>query len=261
MAGYTRQSAANIVAGQVVRAAPLNLEFDTLQTAFSAATGHTHDGTTGSGPKILLTGANGISGILPAANGGTGFNSLSAAGIVTLTGTETLTNKTFTDATTTFQDDADNTKKMKFELSNFTTATTRIFTLPNATTTLYGRANILGFVGQSAGVPTGSILEAGSTANGNYIYYADGTAICWISSMAGSGNTSTVAGSVFKSADFTWSFPIIFTANPTVSGGVRSTTRWIAFGASTTTACDWSCFSYVNATVPNAMLMAVGRWF
>ena len=61
MAGYTRQSSANIITGEIIRAAPLNLEFDTLQTAFNATTGHTHDGTTGSGPKILLTGANGVS--------------------------------------------------------------------------------------------------------------------------------------------------------------------------------------------------------
>jgi len=143
MAGYTRQSSANIITGEIIRAAPLNLEFDTLQTAFNATTGHTHDGTTGSGPKILLTGANGVSGILPAANGGTGAASLSAAGLVTLTGTETLTNKTITtptitlkDTLTTFEDNSDSTKKMQFELSGITTATTRTFTAPDVSGTL-----------------------------------------------------------------------------------------------------------------------------
>lgn len=50
---------------------------------------------------------------------------------VTLTGTETLTNKTFTDSTTFFQDNLDNTKKAQFELSNIATATTRTYTLPD----------------------------------------------------------------------------------------------------------------------------------
>lgn len=50
---------------------------------------------------------------------------------VTLTGTQTLTNKTVTDATFTIQDDADNTKKAQFQASGITTATTRTYTLPN----------------------------------------------------------------------------------------------------------------------------------
>lgn len=50
---------------------------------------------------------------------------------VTLTGAQTLTNKTVTDATFTIQDDADNTKKAQFQASGITTATTRTYTLPN----------------------------------------------------------------------------------------------------------------------------------
>lgn len=136
MAGYTRQSSANIVTGEIIRAAPLNLEFDTLQTAFSAGSGHTHDGTTGSGPKILLTGANGVSGILPIANGGTGSSTLAGAGLVTPSDTQTLTNKTFTDNSTFFQDNSDNTKKLQFELSGITTATTRTLTIPDESGTV-----------------------------------------------------------------------------------------------------------------------------
>lgn len=50
---------------------------------------------------------------------------------VTLTGTETLTNKTFTDNTTFFQDNLDNTKKAQFDLSSIATTTTRTYALPN----------------------------------------------------------------------------------------------------------------------------------
>jgi len=52
MAGYVRQSAASIITGETVTAAPLNAEFNQLVAAFHATTGHTHDGSTGGGPKI-----------------------------------------------------------------------------------------------------------------------------------------------------------------------------------------------------------------
>ena len=52
MAGYTRQSAADIVPTAVVRSAPVNAEFNALRDAFSASTGHKHDGTAAEGPYI-----------------------------------------------------------------------------------------------------------------------------------------------------------------------------------------------------------------
>ena len=52
MAGYSRQSAADIVANAVIKAAPVNAEFNAIRDAFAAASGHTHDGTTGSGAFV-----------------------------------------------------------------------------------------------------------------------------------------------------------------------------------------------------------------
>lgn len=43
---------------------------------------------------------------------------------------------------------------------------------------LYGTGNLLGTVSQSSGVPTGSVIERGSNANGEYVRFADGTQIC-----------------------------------------------------------------------------------
>jgi hypothetical protein len=68
--GYTRQSAAEIEDGATIEAVDLENEFDAIQAAFNATTGHSHDGTTGEGPKISLT--TSITGILPVANGGFG---------------------------------------------------------------------------------------------------------------------------------------------------------------------------------------------
>ena len=70
MAGYIRQSVADIINGAEITAPPLNAEFNQLVAAFSASSGHTHTGATGDAPKINLT--TSVSGVLPAANGGTG---------------------------------------------------------------------------------------------------------------------------------------------------------------------------------------------
>lgn len=53
---YTRQSSAEIVDGQVIQADDFNAEFNQLQSAFNATTGHTHDGTAGEGGPITKIG-------------------------------------------------------------------------------------------------------------------------------------------------------------------------------------------------------------
>jgi hypothetical protein len=70
MAGYTRQSTGSIINGSPITAPPLNTEFNQLQAAFSATTGHSHDGSSGNSPKINL--ATSIVGFLPAEHGGIG---------------------------------------------------------------------------------------------------------------------------------------------------------------------------------------------
>ena len=54
MAGYTRQSSADIIATAVVRANPINVEYNALRDAFSASTGHKHDGTAAEGAYVPL---------------------------------------------------------------------------------------------------------------------------------------------------------------------------------------------------------------
>jgi hypothetical protein len=55
--GYTRNDTANNIAdGNVINASDLDGEFDAVQAAFNASTGHAHDGTTGEGPQIQTAG-------------------------------------------------------------------------------------------------------------------------------------------------------------------------------------------------------------
>lgn len=52
MAGYTRQAAANIATGSVIDADDFNDEYNQIQSAFNASTGHSHDGTAAEGSSI-----------------------------------------------------------------------------------------------------------------------------------------------------------------------------------------------------------------
>jgi len=54
MAGYARQSVADIVANEVIKAAPINAEFNALRDAFLVASGHKHDGSATEGAYVSL---------------------------------------------------------------------------------------------------------------------------------------------------------------------------------------------------------------
>ena len=57
MTGYTRNDTTNNIAnGNVINAADLDGEFDAIQSAFDASTGHAHDGTVGGGAPIEALG-------------------------------------------------------------------------------------------------------------------------------------------------------------------------------------------------------------
>lgn len=86
-----------------------------------------------------------------------------------LTDTQSPTNKTFNNTTTltikdtlfTLQDDSDTTKQAKFQLSGITTATTRTYTLPNASSTLADIATAQTFTNKTITAPaiTGGTID------------------------------------------------------------------------------------------------------
>jgi hypothetical protein len=106
---------------------------------------------------VALGDTNAVSGTLTVPNGGTGgttftsgnllqgngTSAISATAIatstlLTTTNTQTVSNKSFIDATTLIIDDLDNTKIFKFQASSISTGTTREYTVPNEDTTLVG---------------------------------------------------------------------------------------------------------------------------
>jgi hypothetical protein len=54
MAGYTRQSVADIIANAVIKAAPVNAEYNAIRDAFAFSGGHKHDGSSTEGAYVPL---------------------------------------------------------------------------------------------------------------------------------------------------------------------------------------------------------------
>jgi len=54
MAGYSRQSVADIIANAVIKAAPVNAEYNAIRDAFAFVGGHKHDGSSTEGAYIPL---------------------------------------------------------------------------------------------------------------------------------------------------------------------------------------------------------------
>jgi hypothetical protein len=127
----------------------------------------------------------------------------------------------------------------------------------------YRRANILGGVSQSGGVPTGAAIERGNNANGQFVRYADGTQICW-QHIASFASTEIASGSIWMSEEGTWTFPAAFSAAPTCSGNVRSSAaaRWLNARPAGTTNAAIRVLSSVSSTGAVIVdMLAVGRWF
>lgn len=89
---------------------------------------------------------------------------------VSVSGAQTLTNKTVTDATFTIQDDLDNTKKAQFQASGISAATTRAYTLPDVNGTLVttgdtGSVTNTMLAGSIADTKLNTIESAGKVSN------------------------------------------------------------------------------------------------
>ena len=111
----------------------------------------------------------------------------------------------------------------------------------------YGPGNLLGTVALSGGVPTGAVLEQGSTGDGDWLRLADGTQICW---AARTGSSS-------------WTFPQPFDAPPVVSlTSTESAPRMLAataLSASTVTPVSYDAAG-VAQPGDGVACLAVGRW-
>jgi hypothetical protein len=139
--------------------------------------------------------------------------------------------------------------------------TVRASNLLRGTSQVFSRDNLVGAVGQTAGLPTGAVVERGSNANGNYVRFADGTMRCTQVTLS-AANCSTTDGAIFRSGDVGWTFPSTFASAPVVTGSADDIDNWLSTGTPTTNACALRVKSSV--TKPGAIpvrVVAHGRWF
>jgi hypothetical protein len=129
------------------------------------------------------------------------------------------------------------------------------------------KANIVGTVSESGGVPTGAIVERGSNANGKFVKFADGTMICWHSQTVTDQAISTAYGSLYRGSR-TWSFPAVFIASPVVTLGAVKWGTAANWGSPTTEANTtsaglqfWDVNSRASGTDFHWSAQAIGRWF
>lgn len=123
----------------------------------------------------------------------------------------------------------------------------------------YVQDNILGTVSESAGVPTGAIIERGSNANGEFVKFADGTLICTHISSATGFNLSA-------SSYFTWTFPHAFLTTFNGVGYIQrpsndTTEMFVRTGTVSTGSAQNFAHSGSAVAGGTFILRAIGRWF
>lgn len=116
---------------------------------------------------------------------------------------------------------------------------------------VYHQGRVLGTVSQSGGVPTGAVIQNGSSSNGWFVRFADGTQICW------HGLSSSDAGAV------TWTYPAVFAG--AVNGLVTAASTAARIGVIESLGTSSLTFSVWNIagarTNASTRLFAIGRWY
>jgi len=128
----------------------------------------------------------------------------------------------------------------------------------------YDSTSLLGTVSQTAGVPTGAVIQRGSNANGESVRFADGTMICTHSVSASLAiDTAHLGG--FRSTGQTWAYPAAFAAAPAVGVLARNLTAFGGISANTpgTGSMQWAVTAVTSqsAATREVALIAIGRWF
>ena len=104
-----------------------------------------------------------------------GVLAVEGVAVPTISSTSTLTNKSLSDSTTFFIDEADGTKKMQFELSGIGTGATRTLTVPNTDGTIItsGDTGTVTNTMLSGSIANSKLVNSSITINGNAISLGD----------------------------------------------------------------------------------------
>lgn len=132
-------------------------------------------------------------------------------------------------------------------------------------------ADIIGTVSQSGGVPTGSVIQRGTNANGEFVKFADGTLICTYTFPLVTAANMTIPGQLHNFG--TWTFPAAFLTGikPTISlcpnhNGLSAAGRQMAVSAlsSANLHVDYITLEHLQSGQSLSVWIdcsAIGRWF
>lgn len=131
---------------------------------------------------------------------------------------------------------------------------------------LYDHGSIVGGVGQTNRVPTGSIIESGGTATSRYIRYADGSQVCHGAINNGTSQTTDGSTAGFHKYVGMGQFAAAFSSVPRVSYGLLAAQSYYGLVGcdaphSTTATASTYLWSPSNTFQGQASYIAVGRWF
>ena len=234
MAGYTRQSAASIVTGEIVEAAPLNAEFNQLQSAFDETTGHSHDGTSGEGPTIAL---------ISDADGDTKVHTETSVDEdiirITIAGTELLQIGANSLRKATGSTVGLGSTTNRFDASFFASLTTSAATVDVLLVTTGGTANFSGNVLNNVGTSA----TATDAANVGYV-----DAKITSANLAGVTTNALVVGSAGTAT---------FNGASTFNGVASFAGNAVTNVGTSATATDAANVGYVNAKITSANLTGV----
>lgn len=122
----------------------------------------------------------------------------------------------------------------------------------------YSPGNLIGSVTESAGIPTGAVIERGSNSNGEFVKFADGTQICTAEVPV---SITQTASTLFWTDAISHDFPAAFSQTPTGSGAMANTVNaWVNGRAGSATQWIFSAFSHQSRPNDMVQLCAVGRW-
>jgi len=123
--------------------------------------------------------------------------------------------------------------------------------------------DIVGTVAQSGGVPTGAIIESGSTSSGSYTKFADGTLISIIKNAGPfpvAANAATVVGP--------FAVPVAFASGDFFCYAVAApSATYDTFGVVGAYAVSQTSMSFayrngpVGQSIGNLKILCIGRWF
>ena len=128
---------------------------------------------------------------------------------------------------------------------------------------IFTQHSILGDVSQTAGTPTGAVIERGSNSNDDYVRFADGTQIC--STEISGVDAVTAVGSLYSSGALVWTFPAAFSDDSWTGGGrFKNSTAGLSVhlaGTGLTTSSPVTAYSTTGLTGRTLGIFAIGRWF